>query len=197
MNATSPPYTPSIRTAACACNVVAYSLASACSWCQGTTEQPTRWVTQPEWERNCTTLGQLYLVDGLPRTSRPPSVVIPGWPYVPPSSGTWNPGQAQVAAITSTTTSTTHTITTPSGSPTTSSPVPPTHRPRNFFDDNKHIPGIIMICVVVVICLMGIIFTVVRRIIRYHRRRQRPDPELPPIVSNEQANPTMTRGSVT
>lgn len=193
MNATSPPYTPGIHTAACACNVVAYSLASACSWCQGTTAQPTRWVTQAEWERNCTTLGQLYLVDRLPRTSRPPAVVIPLWPYMPPSSGTWNPEQARVASITSTTTSMTRTITTSSASPTTSSPVPPTDTPRDF-EGNKHIPEIIMICVLVFLCLMGIICAAVRKIIG-DRRRQSPDPELPTIVSSERKNPALTEGS--
>ncbi|KIM27224.1 hypothetical protein M408DRAFT_24701 [Serendipita vermifera MAFF 305830] len=195
MNATSPPYIPSIRTAACACNVVAYSLASACSWCQGTVEQPTHWVTQAEWGRNCTTLGQIYLPDGLPRTSRPPSVVIPHWAYVPPSSGIWDSGQAQVVANTSAITFTTSIPTVHPASTTTPSPVPSIHNPGTIFEDNKHLPAIITILLVLVICLMGILVAAVRKMIKYCRRRPRPEPVLPDIVS--QVNPSLTRVSYT
>ncbi|KIM27226.1 hypothetical protein M408DRAFT_71532 [Serendipita vermifera MAFF 305830] len=175
MDTTSSPYLPSITTAACACNVVAYSLASACSWCQDTMGQPTHWATQADWEKSCTTMGQLYLLDGLPRNSRPPSILIPHWAYSPPSSGIWDPAQAQsVANISAVTPSTTLSTIQPT-STTMPSPIASTHGPGTISVDNN-LPGLVIIALVFVICFIIAIVIVARKTRRLWSRRK-PDPE--------------------
>ncbi|KIM20902.1 hypothetical protein M408DRAFT_118192 [Serendipita vermifera MAFF 305830] len=113
----SSPYLPTAANAPCTCNVVAYNLASGCTWCQTV----LTWSSEQAWMQNCSILlGTTYSYTSLPPflllspPVAPPSVLIttsnsaaptptvtrldiPAWATqtVRATETEWNPSRAQ------------------------------------------------------------------------------------------------------
>jgi hypothetical protein len=93
-NATAPYAAPSATAANdCVCNVVAYNLMAACTWCQPAVYS-TDWLSEKAWSANCPN----YNAAAIPATVQGFTSPVPSWALAPANGGAWQSFEANVLA---------------------------------------------------------------------------------------------------
>jgi len=77
----------------CVCNVVAYNLMAACTWCQPALFSAD-WLTEKAWSANCPN----YNAAALPATVQGFTSPLPGWATAPANAGQWQSYDANILA---------------------------------------------------------------------------------------------------